>query len=77
MSEYLTLHEEPGELRRPIIIMAFSGWNDAGEAATGIADLAAAAMAAEGMKPEEARKRAEDEFEADLSAKPAALDDLL
>jgi hypothetical protein len=34
MSEYLTLHEEPGELRRPIIIMAFSGWNDAAESAT-------------------------------------------
>jgi PAC2 family len=34
MSQYLTLHEEPGELRRPIIIMAFSGWNDAAESAT-------------------------------------------
>lgn len=34
MSEYLTLHEEPGELRRPIIIVAFSGWNDAAESAT-------------------------------------------
>ena len=34
MSEYLTLHEEPGSLRRPIIIMAFSGWNDAAESAT-------------------------------------------
>jgi PAC2 family len=34
MSEYLRLHEEPGELRRPIIIMAFSGWNDAAESAT-------------------------------------------
>jgi hypothetical protein len=34
MSEYLTLHEEPGDLRRPIIIMAFSGWNDAAESAT-------------------------------------------
>lgn len=34
MSEFLTLHEEPGELRRPIIIMAFSGWNDAAESAT-------------------------------------------
>jgi proteasome assembly chaperone (PAC2) family protein len=34
MSEYLTLHEEPGELRRPIIILAFSGWNDAAESAT-------------------------------------------
>ncbi len=34
MSEYLTLHEEPGDLRRPIIILAFSGWNDAAESAT-------------------------------------------
>ena len=34
MSQYLTLHEEPGQLRRPIIIMAFSGWNDAAESAT-------------------------------------------
>ncbi|MEX2221296.1 MAG: PAC2 family protein [Candidatus Rokuibacteriota bacterium] len=34
MSEHLTLHEEPGELRRPIMIMAFSGWNDAAESAT-------------------------------------------
>ena len=34
MSQYLTLHEEPAQLRRPIIIMAFSGWNDAAESAT-------------------------------------------
>ncbi len=34
MSAYLTLHEEFGRLRRPIIIMAFSGWNDAAESAT-------------------------------------------
>ena len=34
MSQYLTLHEEPEQLRRPIIIMAFSGWNDAAESAT-------------------------------------------
>jgi proteasome assembly chaperone (PAC2) family protein len=34
MSEFLTIHEEPGGLRRPIIIMAFSGWNDAAESAT-------------------------------------------
>ncbi len=34
MSEYLTLHEEPGKLRRPVIILAFSGWNDAAESAT-------------------------------------------
>ncbi|HEY7868055.1 MAG TPA: PAC2 family protein [Methylomirabilota bacterium] len=34
MTEYLRLQEEPGQLRRPIIIMAFSGWNDAAESAT-------------------------------------------
>ncbi|MGH7384436.1 MAG: PAC2 family protein [Candidatus Rokuibacteriota bacterium] len=34
MTEFLTLHEEPGEVRRPIIILAFSGWNDAAESAT-------------------------------------------
>jgi proteasome assembly chaperone (PAC2) family protein len=34
MSQFLTLHEEPEALRRPIIIMAFSGWNDAAESAT-------------------------------------------
>jgi proteasome assembly chaperone (PAC2) family protein len=34
MSQYLTLHEEPGQLRRPVIILAFSGWNDAAESAT-------------------------------------------
>ncbi len=30
----LTIHELPDALRRPILIMAFSGWNDAAEAAT-------------------------------------------
>ncbi len=34
MSEYLTMFEEPVGLRRPILIMAFSGWNDAAESAT-------------------------------------------
>ena len=34
MAGFLTLHEEAAELRRPIIIMAFSGWNDAAESAT-------------------------------------------
>ena len=34
MSNHLTIVEEPGRLRRPIIIMAFSGWNDAAESAT-------------------------------------------
>jgi len=30
----LKLHSRPGGLRRPILIMAFSGWNDAAESAT-------------------------------------------
>jgi proteasome assembly chaperone (PAC2) family protein len=30
----LTIHFMPGALRRPIVITAFSGWNDAAEAAT-------------------------------------------
>lgn len=34
MSEHLTMFEEPVGLRRPILIMAFSGWNDAAESAT-------------------------------------------
>ncbi|HLF49309.1 MAG TPA: PAC2 family protein, partial [Methylomirabilota bacterium] len=34
MSDHLTMFEEPVGLRRPILIMAFSGWNDAAESAT-------------------------------------------
>ncbi len=34
MSDHLTIFEEPAGLRRPVLIMAFSGWNDAAEAAT-------------------------------------------
>jgi proteasome assembly chaperone (PAC2) family protein len=30
--------ERPGELVRPVVIAAFEGWNDAGEAATGVVD---------------------------------------
>src|SRR4026209_669113 len=30
----LTIHELPQNLRRPALITAFSGWNDAAEAAT-------------------------------------------
>ena len=33
-SDHLTLLEEPEGFRRPILIMAFSGWNDAAESAT-------------------------------------------
>ena len=34
MSNHLTFLEEPRDLRRPLVIMAFSGWNDAAESAT-------------------------------------------
>jgi proteasome assembly chaperone (PAC2) family protein len=34
VSEHLTILGEPGSGRRPIMIMAFSGWNDAAESAT-------------------------------------------
>jgi len=34
VSEHLSIIEERGSFRRPILIMAFSGWNDAAEAAT-------------------------------------------
>ncbi len=34
MSDHLTFVEEPVNLRRPLVIMAFSGWNDAAESAT-------------------------------------------
>jgi PAC2 family len=34
MSDYLTISEDPDRFRRPIVLMAFSGWNDAAESAT-------------------------------------------
>ncbi len=34
MSDHLTIFDEPGSVRRPVMIMAFSGWNDAAESAT-------------------------------------------
>jgi hypothetical protein len=34
VSDHLTLFEEHGGFREPVLIMAFSGWNDAAEAAT-------------------------------------------
>ena len=34
MASPLTIHELPEGLRRPVLIMAFAGWNDASEAAT-------------------------------------------
>ena len=37
MTDPLTIHEDPAGLRRPILILAFAGWNDAAESATGAA----------------------------------------
>ena len=34
MSDHLSIFEERGGFRQPILIMAFSGWNDAAESAT-------------------------------------------
>ena len=34
MSDHLTIFETSGGFRRPLLIMAFSGWNDAAESAT-------------------------------------------
>ncbi|MCI0547137.1 MAG: PAC2 family protein [Candidatus Rokubacteria bacterium] len=34
MSDALTINEMPDPLRRPVLIMAFAGWNDAAESAT-------------------------------------------
>jgi hypothetical protein len=34
VSEHLTFVEEPAGLRQPVIVLAFSGWNDAAESAT-------------------------------------------
>jgi len=33
----LTYHDRPGRLRRPVLLMAFAGWNDAAESATNAA----------------------------------------
>jgi proteasome assembly chaperone (PAC2) family protein len=43
----LTIHARPDQLRRPILIVAFSGWNDAAEAATTAARFLATAFGAE------------------------------
>ena len=37
MADHLTILGETAGLRRPIVIMAFAGWNDAAESATGAA----------------------------------------
>jgi predicted ATP-grasp superfamily ATP-dependent carboligase len=43
----LKIHDRPRNLRRPILIMAFAGWNDAAESATTAARYLAASFQAE------------------------------
>ncbi len=43
----LTIHSQPQGLRRPVLITAFSGWNDAAEAATTAARYLATSFQAE------------------------------
>jgi proteasome assembly chaperone (PAC2) family protein len=45
--EALTVHSMPEGLRRPVLIMAFTGWNDAAEAATNAARYLATSFQAE------------------------------
>ena len=45
--DHLKVHELPQGLRRPILIMAFTGWNDAAESATTAARYVATSFAAE------------------------------
>ena len=47
MRNPLTVRELPGDLRRPLLLMAFTGWNDAAEAATTAARFLAQAWSAE------------------------------
>ena len=42
----LTIHEMPDAFRRPVLILAFSGWNDAAESATTAARYLAASWSA-------------------------------
>src|ERR1700752_525400 len=45
--EHLRVHELPQGLRRPILIMAFPGWNDAAESASTAAKYLATSFQAE------------------------------
>ncbi|MCI0372122.1 MAG: PAC2 family protein [candidate division NC10 bacterium] len=47
MTSPLTIHALPERLRRPVLIMAFAGWNDASEAATTALRYLARAWSAE------------------------------
>src|SRR6185295_9671181 len=37
MMTQVTIQERPGRLRRPVLLLAFAGWNDAAESATNAA----------------------------------------
>jgi len=43
----LRIHALPAGFRRPVLVMAFTGWNDAAESASGAARFLAAALGAE------------------------------
>ena len=43
----VTIHERPGRLRRPVLLLAFGGWNDAAESATTAARYLSTAFGAE------------------------------
>ena len=47
MAPHLTIHSLPEGLRRPVLITAFSGWNDAAEAATTAARYLSTSFGAE------------------------------
>ena len=56
MANVVTMRRRPPALRRPVLLAAFQGWNDAGEAASGAVEVLAAETAAEGfaeIDPEE------------------------
>ena len=44
--DVVTIHERPPPLRRPVLLAAFRGWNDAGEAASGAVSTLAEAFGA-------------------------------
>ncbi len=45
--EIVTVLQRPPELRRPLLLAAFQGWNDAGEAATGAIEVLSRELSAE------------------------------
>lgn len=56
MANVVMMRRQPPGLRRPVLLAAFQGWNDAGEAASGAADVLATETDAEGfaeIDPEE------------------------